>query len=357
MGLFNKKQFLKVIEWEDNSQDTLLYRFPLTDRDAIMNSSTLVVRPSQIAVFIHKGQVADIFAPGTYKLSTENIPIISKILTLPTHGEYQVTAEVYYVNTKAITGRKWGTQNPIMMRDNDFGNVRIRAFGTFAFKVVNARKFIEEMSGTNGEYRAAQAEAQVKPTILEGFADAVSESRISALDLAANYREFSKTVQATSAEEFGKFGLELTSLMIENISLPEEVEKALDERTRLGIFSDKMGTYTQMAAADAMKAAASNPNGNNFAGMGVGLGTGVAVGGVMGQALASAQDTPRVQPAQDAPKAAAGTIVCPSCGATVQKGKFCPECGAKLPTKKFCTNCGTELSGDAKFCPECGAKQ
>lgn len=354
MGLFSRKQLLKVIERKDDSKDVLLYRYPLTDRDQIMNSSTLIVQPSQIAVFIHKGQVADIFAPGTYKLSTENIPVISKILTLPTGGEYTIQADVYFINTKNITGLKWGTQNPIMMRDNDFGNVRIRAFGTYAFKVENARKFIEEMSGTNRVFSATQADEQIRPSILQSFADAVAESKISALDLAANYKEFSDTVSKTAIEEFEKFGLTLTSLLIENISLPAEVEKALDERTRLGIMSDKMGTYTQLAAADAMKAAASNPNGSNFAAMGVGLGAGVATGSILTEALKSAKDTPK----EEKQETTAGTIECPSCHAKIKKGsKFCPECGAKLPTKKFCTNCGAELSPDAKFCPECGTKQ
>ena len=358
MGLFSKKQFLKVIEWQDDSKDLLIYRYPLTDRDQIMNSSTLIVRPSQIGVLVHKGQIADIFAPGTYKLSTENIPIISKILTLPTHGEYQVQAEVYYVNTKNITGLKWGTQNPIMMRDNDFGNVRIRAFGTYAFQVNDPRRFIEKMSGTNKEYHASEAHNQVCPSILQCFADAVSESRISALDLASNYREFSNTVLESANEEFDKFGLKITSLLIENISLPAEVEKALDERTRLGIMSDKMGTYTQLAAADALKAAASNPNGNNMAGLGVGLGAGVATAGVLSQALANAKDSPVVKPAEDKDNSSSELIECPNCHAQVKKGsKFCPECGNKLPSKRFCTNCGAELSSNAKFCPECGTKQ
>ena len=141
MGLFGKmkKQILKVIEWEDNTKDTLVYRYPLTDRTEIMNSSTLVVRPSQVALFVHKGQVCDVFAPGTYKLSTENIPIITKLLSLPTGFDSPIKAEVYYVNTKQMTGIKWGTANPIMMRDKDFGTVRLRAYGVFSIKVENAK--------------------------------------------------------------------------------------------------------------------------------------------------------------------------------------------------------------------------
>lgn len=349
MGLFSKKQLLKVIEWEDNSNNTMVYRYPLGDRDVIMNSSTLVVRPSQVALFVHKGQICDVFAPGTYKLTTENIPIISKILTLPTGGEYTVTAEVYYVNTKQFTGLKWGTQNPIMMRDADFGNVRIRAFGVFSYRVEDAAKFMREVFGTNSLYTVESLNQQIKPMVLQGFADAVAESKISALDLAANYREFSQTIVEASKADFDEFGIKLCSVVIENISLPEEVEKALDERTKLGVLSDKMGTYTQYQAANAMRDAANNPNGNNFAGMGVGLGTGVAVGGMMGEALRSAQDTPR-----EAPKAGKK---CVKCGHDLPAdAKFCPECGTAQPVNKFCPNCGAKVEPGAKFCPECGNK-
>ena len=151
MGFF-KKQLLEVIEWNDDSKDTLVYRFPMNKREEIMNSSTLVVRPSQTAVFVHKGQVADVFAPGTYKLASENIPFLTKILSLPTGFNSPIKAEVYFINTKQFNGLKWGTQNPIMMRDKDFGNVRIRGFGTYSFKIVDVKKFMEEVFGTNSLY-------------------------------------------------------------------------------------------------------------------------------------------------------------------------------------------------------------
>jgi len=359
MGLFGRirKQILKVIEWEDNTKDTIVYRYPLTDRDEIMNSSTLIVRPSQIALFVHKGQVCDIFAPGTYKLSTENIPIITKLLALPTGFDSPIKAEVYYINTKQMSGIKWGTSNPIMMRDADFSTVRIRAFGVFSFKVENAKKFMEEMFGTNHIYKTEDVCEQAKPMVLQAFADTVAESKISALDLAANYKEFSQTIIETSANDFAKFGLKLCTLVIENISLPKEVEEALDERSKLGILDDKMGTYTQYQAANAMRDAANNPNGNNMAGMGVGLSAGVAMGGMFGQAMSG------VKPAQDKKsnlstgKSEEETKECPECHAKINKSmKFCPECGAKQPVAKFCPECGSKLEGNPKFCPECGKK-
>ena len=348
MGLFGK-QLLKVIEWTDDSKDTIVYRFPLKDRDEIMNSSTLVVRPSQIAVFVHKGQVADVFAPGTYKLATENIPVITKLLSLPSGFDSPIKAEVYYVNTKQMTGLKWGTQNPIMMRDNDFGTVRIRAFGTYSYKVEDAVKFMKEMFGTNNVFKTEDVAEQVKPMIVQGFTDAVAESKISALDLATNYREFSQTVLETTNADIAQYGLKLCTMIVENISLPKEVEEALDKRTQLGIMSDKMGTYMQYQAGQAMVDAANNPSGGNLAGMGVGLGAGVGIGQAFSGALAGAKDEPKEAPA--------ATSKCPKCGASIPAGsKFCPECGEKIPAAKFCPNCGKKLDAGAKFCPDCGTK-
>ncbi len=370
MGLFSKmkRQLLEVIEWKDSSKDTLVYRFPLTDRDEIMNSSTLVVRPSQVALFIHKGQIADVFAPGTYSLATENIPFLTKLLSLPTGFNSKIKAEIYFVNTKQFVGLKWGTQNPIMMRDADFGNVRIRAFGVYGFKVDNAKVFMEEVFGTNEVFTVSGIESQIRSILVQGFSDAVAESKISALDLAANYQEFSKQILDCSQEGLGKIGLKLTSMVLENISLPDEVEKALDERTKLGIMEDKMGTFTQYQAAQAMRDAAQNPSGGNFASMGVGLGAGVAMGQTFAGALATENKPREVQNtcikchaklkanAKFCPECGAKqTMECPKCGATITaKDKFCPDCGQSL--KNTCPKCGSELKEGAKFCPECGEK-
>ena len=352
-GLFSKKQFLKVIEWEDNSKDTLVYRYPLTDRDEIMNSSTLVVRPSQVALFIHKGEIADIFAPGTYKLATENIPLITKMLALPTGGDSPIKAEIYYVNTKQFTANKWGTQNPIMMRDTDFGNIRLRGYGIYSFKIDDAKLFMKEMFGTNQIYTLADVNEYLKPLIVEGVTDAIAESKISALDLAANYREFGETVTNCAQNQFEKVGLKLTNCVIENLSLPEEVEKALDERTKLGVLEDKMGTYTQMKAANAMEDAAKNTSNGNMAGLGIGLGAGGAIGNMFANNL-STTNVSKVENVQKEHKQA--TKKCSNCGKDIPaEAKFCPECGAKQEAK-FCSNCGQKLESNAKFCPNCGNK-
>ena len=371
MGLFDrfKRQLLEVIEWTDSSKDTLVYRYPLTDRDEIMNSSTLVVRPSQTAVFVHKGQVADVFGPGTYKLSTENIPFLTKLLSLPTGFNSRIKAEVYFVNTKQFTAQKWGTQNPIMMRDNEFGNVRLKAFGIYSFKVDDVKIFMKELFGTNEIYTVADIQEHLKPMLLQGFADTVAESKINALDLAANYKEFSNEVCEYVAQDFLKIGLKLSKFIIENISLPEDVEKALDERTKLGVLEDKMGTYTKYQAAQAMRDAAQNPSGGNLAGLGVGIGAGGALGHVFADNISMENPAPKT-PVETCDKCGAKVkasakfcgecgakrgLTCSKCGSSVSKNaKFCAECGNKLV--KECAKCGAQLKSNSKFCGECGEK-
>lgn len=345
MGLFGiKKQLLSVIEWKDDSKDVIVYRYPLTSRDEIMNSSSLVVRESQCAVFVHKGEIADVFGPGTYKLTTENIPFLTKLLSLPTGFNSRIKAEVYFVNTKQFIGQKWGTQNPIMMRDNDFGSIRLRGFGTFSFKVNDARVFMKECFGTNAVYKTEDVAVQAKSMLLENITDAIGECKISALDLASNYKEISSKIITCSKPEFEKLGLKLCKVTIENLSLPEEVEKVLDERSKIGILGDKMGTYTQYQSAQAIRDAAKNPNGGNLAGLGVGLGAGVGIGKAFQDGISSAKDEP-VQ----------NKVPCVKCGAMISsRVKFCPECGASQ--KPSCPKCGEEVNKSSKFCPNCGHK-
>ncbi len=370
MGLFGKvkRQLMKVIEWKDDSKNTLVYRFPLTDRDEIMNSSSLVVRPGQVALFIHKGEIADVFGPGTYTLATENIPFLTKILSLPTGFNSRIKAEVYYVSTKQFVGQRWGTQNPVIMRDADFGNIRIRAYGTYSFKVEDARKFMEEVFGSNEVFYVDDVNTQLKSLIVQGMSDAVAESKISALDLAASYKEFSAQIQKCTQKEFKALGLKMTGIVVENISVPEAVEKAMDERTKLGVMEDKMGTFTQYQAAQALRDAAQNESGGNLAGLGVGLGAGVSMGQTFAGALAT-ENKPREKQntcTKCGAKLRAGAkfcpecgekqfLSCPKCGAALSSGdKFCPECGQSMIAT--CSKCGTELRKNAKFCPECGEK-
>lgn len=368
---FIKKNLLKVIEWKDSSKDTVVYRFPLEDRYEIMTGSTLVVRESQVAIFVHKGKVADVFEPGSYKLSTENLPFLTKILSLPTGFESPIKAEVYYVNTKQFTGQKWGTQNPIAMRDKDFGVMQLRGYGIYSFRVVDARKFMNEMFGTNELYTTSDVAEQIRPLIIQSISDTIAESKVSFLDLASNYKEFGDNVVAVSEREFATYGLKLEKLVVENLSLPEEVEKAINERSRLGIMEEKLGTYTQLQAADAIKEAAKNPNGNNMASLGVGLGAAGMVGGLFGSTMEGATNKPKktkqcIKCGAEIPERSkhcpecgvAQNPVCSKCGEMISpKAKFCSNCGAKVVSaKSVCSNCGEELKPNAKFCGNCGTK-
>jgi len=369
---FIKRQLLSVIEWKDASNDVIVFRYPLTDREEIMNSSTLIVRESQVAMFIHKGEIADVFGPGTYKLATENIPFLTKMLSLSTAGNSRIKAEVYFVNTKRFMGQKWGTQNPVMMRDVDFGNIRLRGYGTFAFKVENPTKFMKECFGTNPIFRVGDITTQYKSTLIQLLTDAIGESKLSALDLAANYKELSRIVEKNAKEEFEPIGLKLSKFVIENLSLPEDVEKMLDERTKMGVIGDKMGTYTQYKAANAMGDVAKNPSGGGLAGLGVGLGAGANMGALFTDSIQGAKDSKRqvvvncVKCGSSIPGkskfcpecGATQALSCPKCGEPISKGsKFCVNCGEKLVSAdKMCPNCGKILSAKSKFCPDCGTK-
>ena len=371
MGFFSK-QLLSVIEWKDASNDILVYRYPLQKREEIMNSSTLVVRESQVALFMHKGEIADVFGPGTYKLSTENIPFLTKMLSLATGGESRIKADVYFINTKRFMGLKWGTQNPIMMRDVDFGHIRLRGYGTFAVKVEDPTKFMRECFGTSHIFRVGDISAQYKSSLIQLLTDVIGESKLSALDLASNYKDLGKKVETKAKEEFGPLGLKVSNFVIENLSLPEDVEKALDERTKMGVMEDKIGTYAQYKAATAMGDAAKNPNGGGLAGLGVGLGAGVNMGELFADSMASAKNKRKpvtIQcvkcgasmsgKAKFCPECGATQVLaCPKCGEPIAKGgKFCVNCGEKLTvSEKVCGKCGKVLAPGVKFCPDCGEK-
>jgi len=356
MGIF-KGQLLKVIEWTDSTQNTIVYKFPMNGRE-IMNGSALTVRESQMAIFVAQGKIGDIFYPGYYKLETKNLPVLTKLFSWKYGFNSPFKAEVYFVNTKQFIDQKWGTGNPIMMRDAEFGAVRIKGYGKYSFKVEIGEIFLNELFGTNSDYTTEKITDYLKSILIQDITITIAESKISVLDLASNYRDFSQKVLAKAQQDFDKIGLKLVNFLFENISLPAEVEKALDKRTEVGIMSDKMGQFMQYQAATAITDAAKNPGGG-LAGAGVGLGAGAAMGGMFAQSFQSAMNPPPQPQQQQAAPAQSGTAAkCSKCGHDVKAGaKFCPECGNAMPTERFCSECGEKISATAKFCPGCGKQQ
>ena len=278
-------QFIEIIEWLDDTTDSLVWRFPVYNQEIKMGAQ-LTVRENQAALFINEGKAADLFGPGRYEITTQNVPILTTLRGWKYGFQSPFKAEVYFFNTRLYTDLKWGTTNPVMMRDADFGMIRIRAFGTYAMKIADPKVFFNTVVGTQGLTTTDEITGQLRSIVLSKLSDAIAESKIPALDIASKYDELSAFGKQKLAPEFGGFGLDLAKFFIENVSLPEEVEAAIDQRTKLGVLGDKMGQYTQLQAADAMKIAAANPGG--AAGAGVGIGAGIARGGMMGGALANA---------------------------------------------------------------------
>jgi membrane protease subunit (stomatin/prohibitin family) len=281
MGFVDKLrgEFIDIIEWVDDSRHTIVWRFPRY-HNQIKQGAQLIVRPGQVAVFVHEGRLADVFEPGTYKLETRNLPILATLQGWKHGFESPFKAEVYFAATRQITELKWGTPNPVMMRDADFGPVRVRAFGAYTLKVVDARALLTELVGTDSEFEAEEISVLLRSIINTAFADMVASSGISVLDLASNYEELSEKLRQTVVERVDdEYGLDIPQLYIVNISLPEEVEKALDTRSSMGIIGD-MSQYQQYQLGASMPVAAANPAGG-LAGAGVGLGMGMAFAGQM----------------------------------------------------------------------------
>ena len=347
LGNIVRGQLIDVIEWKDPDQNTMVYRYDCGGKE-IMMGAQLTVRESQVAIMVNEGQLADIFTPGRYELQTQNMPILTALKSWKYGFNSPFKAEVYFINTKQFIDQKWGTSAPVMMRDAEFGMVRLLAHGIYSFKVGDAKVFLKEVFGTNGLYTTDYVTGQIKRTIASGLSDAIAQSKIPALDLAANYDELGNYALKVLGQRIAPLGLELCSFVIENISLPEEVQKAMDQRTSMGVVGD-LNKYTQFQAAAAMRDAANNQNG--AAGLGVGMGAAAMMSQMMNGAM-----QPQAAPAAAPQQAAAG--YCVKCGQPLTPGaKFCPSCGAKQDAAAVCSQCGAPLSAGAKFCPQCGAKQ
>jgi membrane protease subunit (stomatin/prohibitin family) len=303
MGLWDrlKTELIDIIEWTDDPRNTMVFRFK-REGNEIKYGAKLIVREGQEAVFINKGQLADVFRPGTYTLKTDNMPILSTLMGWKHGFESPFKAEVYFVSTRQFTDLKWGLQNPLMLRDPEFGPVRLRAFGTYCIRIYDSAAFIREIVGTDKHFTTDEITDQLRNLVISRFCDALGESKIPILDLAANYDELGSFIEAKIGHEFGAYGLELTKFLVGNISLPPAVEEALDKRASMGIIGN-LDAYTQYQSAEAIKAAAQTPG--SAAAQGMGLGAGFAMANQMGKAMSQGhqghQPPPQTGPAVPPP--------------------------------------------------------
>jgi membrane protease subunit (stomatin/prohibitin family) len=323
---FFSKQFIDVIHWTEPGDGILAYRYPMEDME-IQNGGQLTVRDSQMAVFVNEGQIADVFGPGLYTLTTQTLPILTYLRNWDKAFKSPFKSDVYFFSTRLEINQKWGTTTPITIRDKEFGAVRLRAYGIYAYRVQDPKVFYEKVSGTREVYQTSDLDGQLRNTIVARMTGAFANSAVSFLDMAAAQEHLAETMLAALKPVFGDLGLLLDSFVVENISLPDELQKLLDQRIGMNMVGD-LGRYTQFQVAQSMPIAAAN-EGGGAAGAGVGLGAGLAMAQQMMNAVRPPAAAPPA-PTEAAPPPAAG-------GAT----KFCIACGKPIPrAARFCSECG-----------------
>jgi membrane protease subunit (stomatin/prohibitin family) len=327
---FLSKQFIDVIDWVEPEDGILAYRYPMQDRE-IQNGGKLTVRDSQMALFVNEGKVADAFSPGLYTLNTQTLPILTYLQNWDKAFQSPFKSDVYFFSTRIQTNQHWGTPNPITIRDKEFGAVRLRAFGIYTYHISDPKAFYSKVSGTRDIYLVSDLDGQLQNAIVGRITDTFAGSNLPFLDMAANQVTLSEKVVEQLKPSFAEFGLALDSFVVENLSLPDELQNVLDQRIGMNMVGD-LGRYTQYQVAQSIPIAAGN-EGGGAAGVGAGLGAGVAMGQAMMDALK--KSTP----------AAAESGTGPASGATA---------GAET---KFCLNCGKPIPKVSKFCSECGHAQ
>ena len=314
---FLGKQFIDVIQWNEPEDGILAYRYPMLDME-IQNGGQLTVRESQMAAFVNEGKIADIFGPGLYTLTTRNLPLLTDLMNWDKAFESPFKSDVYFFATRLQIDQKWGTATPITIRDKEFGAVSLRGYCIYSYRIADPRTFFTQISGTRDKYFVYDLEGQLRETIIARMTDIFANSDVSFLDMTANQAALGGEILEQMKPPFAALGLELNQFTVENISLPDELQKVLNQRIGMNIVGD-LGRYTQYAAAESMPIAAANSGG--AAGMGMGLGAGAAVGQAMMSSLKPAPDT------------------------------------APSQATRFCTQCGKPIPANAKFCQECGKAQ
>ena len=286
MGLldFIKKQFVDVIEWTESTDGVLMWRYPFEDRE-IQNGAVLVVRESQMALFVNEGQVADLFGPGTHKLTTQTLPLLTNLKNWDKLFASPFKSDVYFFSVRQQLDLRWGTSQPITLRDKDFGAVRVRAFGNYSCRLADPRRFHTEVAGTRDSYSVEDLDGQLRGVLIQHLSDAVAGSGVPFLDLAANQIEFAKALHAATASAFDNLGLKLDGVTVQNVSLPEELQKILDQRIGMGMVGDNMGKFIQYQTGQALPNLAASSGGGGVAGDAAGLGAGLALGQVMAQSI------------------------------------------------------------------------
>lgn len=310
---FIKKQFIDVIHWTEESDGVLAYRYPMQDFE-IQTGAQLTVRDSQMAVFVNEGRVADVFGPGRYVLNTQTLPVLTNLMNWDKLFDSPFKSDVYFFSTRLQLDRKWGTPNPVTIRDKDFGIIRMRAFGIYSYKLADPGKFYKEISGTRETYTVDDLDGQLRNLVVAGMSDLFGESGVPFVDMAANQVEFAATLKTALEPVFDRYGLALDAFAVQNISLPEELQKILDTKIGMNMIGD-MGRYTQYQVANSIPLAAQNEGG--MAGIGAGLGAGMTIGQGMAQSMAQAMQP--VQPGAAAAPAPAASVSADEVVATLEK--------------------------------------
>ena len=320
MGLleFLGKQLIDVIQWTEDGDNVLAYRYPMRDME-IQNGAHLTVRDSQVALMVNEGRIADVFAPGTYTLTTRNLPLLTDLMHWDTGFQSPFKSDVYYFSTRLRMDQRWGTATPITIRDREFGPLRLRAYGIYSYRIADPKLFYSNVSGTRDDYSVADLEGQLRNTVVAKITEIFAPGEIAFLDMAAHQSALAGRIAADLKPTFASLGLELAQFVVENLSLPDELQKVLDQRIGVTMAGD-LGQYTRFQAAQSLPLAAETSGG--AAGAGVGLGAGLAMAQTIANALKPGPESPSPVSAEE------GTKFCIDCGHSIsRRARFCPECG------------------------------